>query len=80
MKKKKKNSGVGATSWHHCVADDSRISKMPVINPLQAIVHPQTQKNYPAWIVNPQPQLLRIRFFGKYICRLRIVDFNLPSN
>ncbi len=28
---------------------------MPVINPLQALAHPQTQKNYPAWIVNPQP-------------------------
>jgi hypothetical protein len=35
---------------------------MPVINPLQqALVHPQTQKNYPAWIVNAQPQLLKIR-------------------
>ncbi len=29
---------------------------MPVINPLQSLVHPQTQKNYPAQIVNPQPQ------------------------
>ncbi len=36
---------------------------MPMINPLQALVHPQTQKNYPAWIVNPQPQLLSIRLF-----------------
>jgi hypothetical protein len=36
---------------------------MPVINPLQALVHPQTQKNHPAWIVNPQPQLLRICLF-----------------
>ncbi len=34
---------------------------MPVINPLRAFVYPQTQKNYPAWIVYPQPQLLRIR-------------------
>ncbi len=31
---------------------------MPVINPLQALVHPQTQLNYPAWIVNTQPLLL----------------------
>ncbi len=40
---------------------------MPVINPLQAFVHQQTQKNCPAWIVESQPQLLRIRpfFFGK---------------
>ncbi len=36
---------------------------MPVINPLQALVHLQTQKTHPAWIVNPQPELLRIRIF-----------------
>jgi hypothetical protein len=49
VKKKQKNSGVGATSWYHWVADNSRIPKMPVINRLQALVHPQTQKkNYPA--------------------------------
>jgi hypothetical protein len=62
----KKNSWVGETSWYHCVAEDSRIPKMPVINPLQALVHPQTKKkkkNYPARIVNPQPQLIRILFF-----------------
>ncbi len=46
---------------------------MPVINPLQALVHLQTQKTYPAWIVNPQLQLLRFRFFGKSICRFGIV-------
>jgi hypothetical protein len=46
---------VGATSWYHCVAEDSRIPKMSVINPLQALVHPQTRKNYSAWIVNLQP-------------------------
>ncbi len=56
----KKNSQVEMTSWYHCVAGDSTIPKMPVINHLQALVHLQTQKNYPAWIVNPQPQLLRI--------------------
>jgi hypothetical protein len=49
---------------------------MPVINRLQAIVYLPTQKNYPAWIVNPQRQLLRIRLFG----RLGIVDVNLQSN
>ncbi len=53
--------------WHlgiNCVAEDSRIPKMPVINPFQAFVHPQTQKKtYPAWIANPQPQLLRIHLF-----------------
>jgi hypothetical protein len=41
---------------------------MLAINPLQALVHLQTQKkkNYPAWIVNPQqPQLLRLRLFDK---------------
>ncbi len=57
----KKNSQVGATSWYHCVAEDSRIPKIPVINPLHALVRLQTQKDYPAWIVNPQTQLLIIR-------------------
>ncbi len=28
----------------YCVAEDSRIPKMPVSNPHQALVHPQTQK------------------------------------
>ncbi len=36
---------------------------MPFINPLQALVHSQTHKNYPAWIVNPQPQLFKICLF-----------------
>jgi hypothetical protein len=30
---KKKDSRVGATSWYHCIAEDSRIPKMLVINP-----------------------------------------------
>jgi hypothetical protein len=66
---------IEATSWYHCVADH-------VIDPLQALLHPQTQKkNYPPWIVNPQPQLPGIHLFaGKQIWRLGIVDFNLPSN
>jgi hypothetical protein len=38
---------------------------MPAINPLQALVHPQTQKNYPAWIVNPQPNFSEFSIFGK---------------
>jgi hypothetical protein len=61
--KKKNNSGVGATSWYNCIAEDSRIPKMPVIYPLQALVHLQTQNNYPAWIANPQLKLLRICLF-----------------
>jgi hypothetical protein len=40
----KKNFSFGAPSWYHCVVEDSRIPKTPVINPLQAFVHPQTQK------------------------------------
>jgi hypothetical protein len=31
-------------SWYHWVAEDSTVPKMPVINPLQELVHPQTQK------------------------------------
>jgi hypothetical protein len=41
---------------------------MPVINPFQAFVHPQTQKkkkNYPALIVNPQPNFSEFAFFGE---------------
>jgi hypothetical protein len=41
---KNKKCLVGATSWYHCVAENSRIPKLPAINPLQALVHPQTQK------------------------------------
>jgi hypothetical protein len=38
---KKKNYRVGAKS---CVTEDPRIQKMPVINPLQALVHLQIKK------------------------------------
>jgi hypothetical protein len=38
---------------------------MPVINLFQALVHPQTQNNYPAWIVNPQPNFSEFAFFGE---------------
>jgi hypothetical protein len=48
-----------------CIPEDSMIPKMPVINPLQSLVHPQTQKNYPAWIVNPNPNFSEFTFFGK---------------
>jgi hypothetical protein len=66
MMKKKKNSLVGAKSyWYHCVAENSRSPKMLFINPIQALVRPQTQRNYPAWIVKPQHQLLIICLFGK---------------
>jgi hypothetical protein len=55
---------VGAPSWYHCVDEDSsRIPKMPVINPLQALVNPQTQKNYPAWIANPNPNFSEFAIF-----------------
>jgi hypothetical protein len=60
---KKKTVWFGATSWYHRVAEDSRIPKVLVIDPLKALVQPQTQKKkyiYPAWIVDPQPHL-RIR-------------------
>jgi hypothetical protein len=57
-----------------------QIPNLSVINPLQALVHPPTQKNYPAWIVNPNPNFSKFAFFGKLICRLEMVDFNLPSN
>jgi hypothetical protein len=40
---------------------------MLAINPQKALVCLQAQNNLPAWIVNPQPQVLRIHLFGKYI-------------
>ncbi len=70
-----KKISTWATSWYPCVAKDSRILKMPVINPLQALVRPPTRKNYPAWIVNPQPQLLRIRLFWYTDLQIRNCGF-----
>jgi hypothetical protein len=56
-------------SWYHCVAEDSRIPKMPGINPLQAIVHPQTQKEKkkPSHMdcQSPTPTSQNLPFFGK---------------
>jgi hypothetical protein len=73
------NSWVGATSWFHYVAEDSRIPKIPVINPLQALFHLQTQKKKnAAWIV--KSQFLILPFWYVDYCRLGIMDFNLTSN
>jgi hypothetical protein len=77
----KRNSWVGGTSWYHCVADDSRIPKMLVFNPFQALVHPQTQKKTILHGLSiPNPNFSEFTLFGKKICRLGIVDVNLPSN
>jgi hypothetical protein len=65
MRKKLLSWGKWATSWYHCVAEDSRIPKMPVINPLQALIHPRTQRNYPAWIVYPHPNFSEFAIFGE---------------
>jgi hypothetical protein len=61
----RKNSLAGATSWYDCVAEDSTVPKMTVINPLPELVHPETQKNHSAWIVNPQPNFSEFASFGK---------------
>jgi hypothetical protein len=44
--KKKKTVDLGRhlSSLYHCIAGDSMIPNMPVINPLQALLHPQTQE------------------------------------
>jgi hypothetical protein len=60
----RKKTRDGATSWYHCVANDSTIPKMPVISPLQALIHPQTHKNHPAWIVNHNPNFSEFAIFG----------------
>jgi hypothetical protein len=60
-----------ATSWYHCVAEDSRIPKMPVTNPIQALVHAQIQKkkNKKKTILHglsiPTPNFSEFAFFGK---------------
>jgi hypothetical protein len=51
---------------------------MPVNNPLQAIVHLQTQINIWHGLSIPNPNFSEFAFVG--ICILGIVDFNLPSN
>jgi hypothetical protein len=57
------------------------IPKMPAINPLHAVVHPQTQKKTILHGLSiPNPNFSELAFFGKWICRLRIVNLNLPSN
>ncbi len=61
----KMNSWVGATSWYRCVAEDSRIPKLPVINPLQAIVHPHTQKTILHGLPIPNPNFPEFACFGK---------------
>jgi hypothetical protein len=61
---KKKNSCVGVTSWY-CVAEDSRIPKMPVINPLEALVHPQTQNTILHGLSIPNPNFSEFAFFRK---------------
>jgi hypothetical protein len=71
---------IVTASWYHRITDDTRIPKMPANNPQKALVHQQTQITSPAWIVNPQPQLLKIRLYGRYICKAGIVDYNLSSN
>jgi hypothetical protein len=41
----KKKCWVGARCGYQCLRQDSMISKMPMINPLKAHVHPQNPKN-----------------------------------
>jgi hypothetical protein len=54
---------------------------MLVINPIQALVHPRTKKKTILHeLPIPNPNFSEFVFFGKYIGRLRIGDFNLPSN
>jgi hypothetical protein len=65
---KKKKCRVEATSWYHCVAEDSRIPKMSVINPLRAFVHPQTQRKKKTALhgmSSPNPNFSEFAIFGK---------------
>jgi hypothetical protein len=56
------------TSWYHCVAEEFRIPKMPVINPLPALVHLQTQKKTILHGLSiPNPNFSKFAIFGKLI-------------
>ncbi len=61
----KKNYWVGATPWYQCVAEDSKIPKMRVVNPLQALVYPQTQKSVLHGLSIPNPNFSEFAFFCK---------------
>jgi hypothetical protein len=59
------------SSWgdrYHGVAEDSRIPKLPVMNPLQALVHPQRRKLKKTilhGLSSPNPNFSEFAFFGK---------------
>jgi hypothetical protein len=76
--KRKKLLSWGDT-WYHCVAEDSRIPKMPVVNPLQALVHSQTQKTILHGLSILNPNFSEFTSVGKWICKLGIIYFN-PSS
>ncbi len=65
------------TSWNHCIAEDSRIPKTPVINPLNALVHRQTEKTilYGLPISNPN-----FSEFAFLVYTSVNVDINFPGN
>jgi hypothetical protein len=56
------------------------IPKMLVINPLQALVHPQTQNTILHGLSIPNPNFSEFAIFGKKMCSLEIMHFNLPIN
>jgi hypothetical protein len=66
-------------SWYRCIAEDYGVPKMPAINPLQALVQLQTQKKTILQGLSiPNPNFSEFAFLVT-ICRLGIVDFNIPS-
>ncbi len=44
---RKKSSEIGATSWHHSIDDDSKITKNALDSPQEPVVHLQTQQKEP---------------------------------
>ncbi len=73
-------SWVGATSWYHCVAEDSKIQKCRSLTLSKHLFIRKLKKTALHGLSSPNPNFSEFAFFGKYICRLGIVDFNLPSN
>jgi hypothetical protein len=60
-----KNCQVEATSCYHCLAEDYRIPKMPVIHPLQAFVIRKLKKIALHGLSSINPNFSEFAIFGK---------------
>jgi hypothetical protein len=78
---KKKNSRVGATSWYHCVAETPGFQKCRSLTLSKHLFIRKLKKTILHGLSSPNNRnFSKFAFFGKYIRRLGIVNFNLPGN